>query len=29
VVAGQMTEAAAKAKKLFDQERWSEASLAL
>ena len=29
VVAGQMTEAAAKAKKLFDRERWSEASLAL
>lgn len=29
VVAGQMTEAAAKAKKLFDQERWSEASLAM
>ncbi len=29
VIAGQMTEAAAKAKKLFDQERWSEASLAL
>ncbi|MBN2192955.1 MAG: hypothetical protein JW751_09070 [Polyangiaceae bacterium] len=29
VVAGQMTEAAAKAKKLFDQERWSEAALSL
>lgn len=29
VVAGQMTAAAAKAKKLFDRERWSEASLAL
>jgi len=29
VVAGQMTEAAAKAKKLFDRERWNEASLAL
>ncbi len=29
VVAGQMTEAAAKAKKLFDRERWNEASLQL
>lgn len=29
VVAGSMTESAAKAKKLFDQEKWSEASLAL
>jgi hypothetical protein len=29
VVAGQMTEAAAKAKKLFDRERWNEASLSL
>jgi hypothetical protein len=29
VVAGQMTEAAAKAKKLFDQERWSESALSL
>jgi len=29
VVAGQMTEEAAHAKQLFDQERWSEAALAL
>ncbi len=29
VVAGQMTEEAAAAKKLFDRERWSEAALAL
>ncbi len=29
VVAGQMTEEAAQAKKLFDKERWSEAALAL
>jgi hypothetical protein len=29
VTAGQMTEAAASAKKLFDKERWSEAALAL
>lgn len=29
VVAGQMTEAAASAKRLFDQQKWAEASLAL
>ena len=29
VAAGQMTEQAAAAKKLFDRERWSEAALAL